>query len=176
VKLWLPWRRACRRLGLALEFRVHLVNELLTPAEFEDFAAVAEEPGVTVVRGPLGRRDYLRLLAESDLLLLPYGRLPYRQRGSGTLAEAVGCGMPVVVPDGTWAAEQVEEGKAAGVIYEGDDAEAIAGALGHCAAAIEPLRALACALAPSWRRMHSTAAFLDWMEGEIVARSLEPTR
>jgi hypothetical protein len=171
-----PVVQACRRRRLALEFRVHLVNELLAPAEFEDLAAVAGEPGVTVVRGPLSRQEYLRLLAESDVLLLPYDRLPYRQRPSGTLAEAVGCGMPVVVPDGIWAAEQVEEGMAAGVVYEGDDAEAIAEALGRCAAAIEPLRAQARALAPSWMRTHSAQAFLDWMEGEIAARSLEPSR
>ena len=70
----------------------------------------------------------------------------------------------------------MEEGMAAGVVYESDDPEAIAEALGRCAAAIEPLRAQARALAPSWMRTHSAQAFLDWMEGEIAVRSLEPTR
>jgi len=168
-----PVVRACRASGTALDFVVQLANEGLSPRDWEDLAGVATEPGVTVVHGALERHRYLRLLADSDVLLLPYDRLPYRQRGSGILAEAVAAGMPVIVPDGTWAAEQVDEGKAAGVAYAGDGPESIAAALGRCAAEIEPLRARARACAPAWMRSQSLQAFLDWMEGEIAERTTD---
>jgi glycosyltransferase involved in cell wall biosynthesis len=165
--------RACRASGIALDFVMQLANEGLSPQDWDELAGVATEPGTTVVHGALARQEYLHLLAESDVLLLPYGRLPYRQRGSGILAEAVAAGIPVVVPDGTWAAEQVEQGKAAGVVYAGDGPEPIAAALGRCAEEIEPLRARARACAAAWMRTCSIQAFLDWMEGEVSRRAAD---
>jgi hypothetical protein len=62
------------------------------------------------------------------------------------------------------------EGRAAGVIYEGEDAEAIAGAV---LAALEDLPALSTAArerASRWKESQSLEPFLDWFEGEVARR------
>jgi len=168
---------ACRRRAAA-RFLVQIANETLTAGELAELEGIAGDSGVEVLRGPLGREEYSRALRESDLLLLPYDRLPYRQRPSGILSEAVLGGLPVVVPRGTWLAEQVETGTAAGVVYgdvagerEGDgEIEATAEAVALALADLAALRARARSLAHGWRRAHSPGTFLDWLEGEIARR------
>ncbi len=50
----------------------------------------------------LSTEDYCAILRKTDILLLPYDRALYKSRTSGIFAEAVACGVPVVVPSGTW--------------------------------------------------------------------------
>src|SRR5262249_19103342 len=88
----------------------------------------------------------------------------------------------IVAPRGTWMAEQVEGGRAAGVVYgerEGEragdgEAEAAAGAVAEAAAHLDALTAEARRLAPAWRRSNSLGPFLDWLEGEIARREAAP--
>ncbi len=168
---------ACRR-RTDVRFRVQLANETLSPQAWEELAGIAGDPAVEALHGPLGREEYARALRASDLLLVPYDRLPYRQRPSGQVSEAILCGLPIVAPRGTWMAEQVEAGRAAGVVYgerEGEragdgEAEAAAGALAEAAAGLDALTAEARRLAPAWRQAHSLGPFLDWLEGEIAGR------
>jgi glycosyltransferase involved in cell wall biosynthesis len=54
---------------------------------------------------------YYRLLASADMVVLPYNPINY-QRTSGVLTEALAAGKPVVVPQGSWLAEQVDETRA----------------------------------------------------------------
>ncbi|MCT0252353.1 MULTISPECIES: glycosyltransferase [unclassified Synechocystis] len=51
--------------------------------------------------------DYYRLLTSADIVVLPYNPTNY-QRTSGVLTEALAAGKPVVVPQGSWLAEQVD--------------------------------------------------------------------
>lgn len=160
---------ACRRRGKA-DFVIQMHNEQLSAEEFSALCRLAGEPGVTGIPGALDRGPYLSCLQEADLVLFPYERIPYRQRTSGVLSEAILAGKPAVVPSGTWLAEQVMEGRAAGVIYEGEDAEAIAGAV---LAALKDLAALSTAArerASRWKESQSLEPFLDWFEGEVVRR------
>jgi glycosyltransferase involved in cell wall biosynthesis len=169
---------ACRQ-RTAVRFLVQIANETLSPAELAELEGIAGDPHTEVLHGPLGREEYVRALRESDLLLLPYDSIPYRQRPSGILSEAVLCGLPIVAPRGSWLGEQIEEGRAAGVAYgdlepereESREIEAAAEAVALALADLEPLRARARALAPAWRRAHSPRRFLDWLEGEIAERS-----
>lgn len=58
------------------------------------------------------------LLADADLLLLPYDAVTYGPRRSGILAEARALGVPAVVPVGCWmdsAAGPVQD-----VIFQGE--------------------------------------------------------
>lgn len=59
---------------------------------------------------PLTPEEYYGLLAEADIVLLPYDRDRYRACSSGTLAEAIASGCPVVVPANSWMSAQVGEG------------------------------------------------------------------
>jgi glycosyltransferase involved in cell wall biosynthesis len=157
----------------AAVFLVQLFNEQLSPEEWDALCRLATEPGVEAIHGQLDRAGYLALFAAADLMLFPYARIPYKQRPSGILSEAVLSGLPVVVPSGTWLAEQVEAGAAAGVVYEGDTPAAVAAGLERCLADLPALRALAHERAPAWRRSHSMEPFLDWFEREIARRQTE---
>ncbi len=57
---------------------------------------------------PLPLDDYVRLLNGSDLGLLLYDATRYYARCSGVLLEMLCAGVPVLVPAGSWLAEQVE--------------------------------------------------------------------
>ena len=61
---------------------------------------------VTLVPNPLSPEEYQNLLVGSDVVLLPYDQVNYYARTSGILVEALGCGIPVVVPEGTWLSRQ----------------------------------------------------------------------
>ena len=158
------------RARVAVDFLLHLANEQLSEDDVSRLCRLAGEPGITVTHGPLDRAAYLSLLGESDLLLFPYDRVAYRQRPSGIFGEAVLAGLPVVVPSGTWMAEQVIAGRAAGFAYQGEGVRPIAEAVADCAGALAALTARARELAPAWRRDQSLDAFLDWIEAEIARR------
>jgi glycosyltransferase involved in cell wall biosynthesis len=162
-----------RKLG-RVDFAVQIANEDLPPAALEQLCLIEGQPGVTVTHGPLDLATYHSLLARIDFLLLPYERIPYRMRASGPFVEGCLIGRPAVVPTGTWMGDQVVAGKAAGVVYAGDDPAAIARAVWRASANLARLTDLARQHAPSWRRVRSSDAFLDWVEREIVHREADP--
>lgn len=53
--------------------------------------------------------EYRELLTNSSIILLPYDNNNYYARSSGILVEALSCGIPVLVPSGTWLARQFVE-------------------------------------------------------------------
>jgi glycosyltransferase involved in cell wall biosynthesis len=169
----LPAIVAASRERTAAVFLLQLFNEQLAPEEWDALRRLATEPGVEAAHGQLDRAGYLALFAAADLMLFPYARIPYKHRPSGIFGEAVLSGLPVVVPSGTWLAEQVEMGAAAGVIYEGDTAHAVAAGLERCIGDLPALRALARERAPAWRRSQTLEPFLDWFEREIAVRQAE---
>lgn len=67
-----------------------------------------EEP-IVVVPHPLDCNDYLKLIRQSDIALLPYNNTRYHARASGVLVEMLAAGVPVIVPAGCWLAAQVSE-------------------------------------------------------------------
>ncbi|HEY4920421.1 MAG TPA: hypothetical protein VII40_10000 [Xanthobacteraceae bacterium] len=158
-----------RKLG-RVDFAVQIANEDLPPAALEQLCLIEGQPDVTVIHGPLDLATYHSLLARIDLLLLPYERIPYRTRASGPFVESCVIGRPSVVPSGTWMGDQVAAGKAAGVIYAGDDPTAIAAAVMRAAADFPALASLAQAHAPAWKRTRTCDPFLDWLECEIARR------
>jgi glycosyltransferase involved in cell wall biosynthesis len=133
-------------------------------------AALESGPDTKVLKGDLSSEQYARALAEADILLFPYERASYRLRCSGVFAEAASCGKVLVVPSGTWMADRITNGEAAGVIYDGNESAAIADAV---IAAVENLPTLASAAwqaRPIWPKKYSTEAFVAWAEAEIEGR------
>ena len=61
---------------------------------------------VNLLMNPLSMEEYQNLLLSADILLLPYDANAYYVRTSGIVAEALSCGIPVVVPAGTWLSQQ----------------------------------------------------------------------
>ncbi len=106
-------------------------------------------------------RAYLRRLLRTDILLLPYHWHRYAIRPSGVFSEAVGYGIVPVVPDRTWAADQLASGWGAGTTFAEFSAEAMIEALVKASDDISVLKAKATFTKQAWRDAHSTAALLD---------------
>ena len=148
-------------------FIVQAHNEGLEPSVFEELRALSSVPGVTLIEGAIDRANYESVLKEADALLFPYKRKNYKQRVSGVFAEGVAAGLPAIVPSGTWLAEQIESARAAGVVYDGDEAEAIE----RCVTDIDALTRNAATLAAPWRERESLGACLDAFEQLRAARA-----
>jgi len=161
---------ACRS-HVQAEFVVQLANDTLTAEELEKLATVGNQPNVTVIRHPMTLPEYNAALNDADIALFPYEVIPYRKRTSGVFAEAVAFGKPVVVTRGTWMAEQIESGRAAGTIFEDLQPDSIARAIARCVADLESLQQSAQAVSSTWRRTVSLSAFVDLMETQIALRS-----
>ena len=71
---------------------------------------------VKLLEKELSLREYESLLKRSSLVLIPYQLLYYYSQTSGVFCEALGAGKPVVVPRGTWMANQLK-GKNIGVTF-----------------------------------------------------------
>ncbi|YAI81933.1 MAG: glycosyltransferase [cyanobacterium endosymbiont of Rhopalodia sterrenbergii] len=67
---------------------------------------------VSLIQEAMSPDDYYQLLGEADLLILPYNAESYRVRSSGVLTEALAAGKPVVVPNNSWLAKQVDLSRA----------------------------------------------------------------
>jgi glycosyltransferase involved in cell wall biosynthesis len=164
-------REIIRACGAQVEFLVHLTNNDLSPEDVERLARIREEPGVTVIDDALPLPAYEAALNSADLALFPYETIPYRKRTSGVFGEAVAFGKPVVVSPGTWMAEQVAAGRAAGVIAGNVQPESFARAVAHCVANLATLTQSARAVSAAWRKKMSLPAFVDQVEAEIARRA-----
>lgn len=130
-----------------------------------DKAVDTDSEGVTM-KHLSGWMDDLALetmMASLDILALPYERSSYVFAASGLFCMAAALGRPVVAPSGTWMAEMIEKGQAAGVIYDGDGASDLADAVAIARDNIETLQADAYSRAETWRRKYG---------GEIVVRGI----
>lgn len=58
---------------------------------------------------PLSQKDYVQLIKTTDCGLLFYDSRVYYSRRAGVLGELLSCGKPVIVPAGSWLAEQIQE-------------------------------------------------------------------
>lgn len=58
---------------------------------------------------PLPRNEYRQLLGSADVGLFCYDARSYFSRCAGILVEMLACGKPVIVPAGTWLADQIQQ-------------------------------------------------------------------
>jgi hypothetical protein len=85
--------------------------------------------GVELIPSEQSPTDYLRTIARSDIVLLPYEAMDYKALASGVFAEAAAMGKIVVYPDHTWMSDQVSEGRATGYGFDRPVGPAICAAL-----------------------------------------------
>lgn len=114
---------------------------------------------------PLNSADYYRHLLDGDIVVLPYDADTYRNRSSAPLAEALLAGKPVVVPAGTWMAEQIDDAR--GRVFE--SAQQLAPAVAEIADEFARFRTAAHEFARKWRHWNSPdvlAAILTSDEGQ----------
>jgi hypothetical protein len=96
-----------------------LIQANLGPPEYNPLSVVALErlkqypPEIAelfAVDSPLSPEEYYRLVSESNVVLLPYDRGRYFAASSGTLADAIAGGRPVIVPERCWLGSQLSRG------------------------------------------------------------------
>jgi hypothetical protein len=121
--------------------------------------ALRGEP-VTLLEDELSMDQYGELLDQASLILLPYQTLYYHSQTSGVFAEAIGRGIPVVVPRGTWMARQIA-GSGAGLLFAPGDRVDFAETAKRAMLEIDTLTDCARELQPSWVAKHSPTAFVE---------------
>ena len=166
--------RACRP-HVQVEFLIHLENNGLSPEEAGRLRRVAKERHVVAIPGQVSMAQYHATLKSADVALFPYEIIPYRKRNSGVFAEAVAYGKPVIATHGTWMAQQIEAGRAAGAISEDVRPDTFASAIARCIRDLEPLRQSALARSAEWRKTTGIPAFVDFVEEQLARRSGGPT-
>ncbi len=121
-------------------------------------------PDVTVLERSLSPDEYLALIGQADLLLLPYDATAYGPRSSGILAEARAMGVPATVPAGTWM--ETARGPSDAVVFS--RAEDFALAVERALADLPDLTRQYRAAAETWRRLHNPEALYRVLTGETV--------
>lgn len=101
---------APRRIELVAQTSARKIGErnklaVTPPAGLE----VGLENLITTVPHPLPRWDYCELIRSADIGLLFYDSRAYYSRRAGILGELLSAGKPVIVPAGSWLAEQIAE-------------------------------------------------------------------
>lgn len=161
-------------------------NAPLTGLEPDASAALAELRAmdsslVSLIAEPQERSAYEATIVNSDVVLLPYEAEHYRYRSSGVLIEALSAGVPVLVPDKTWLANELRRFRQSGhpsmriteglpgAIYTAE--ESASERLGFLLAHIREFQAVARDCAPRVRGRHNAEALVDSL---VVRAQLEP--
>ncbi len=97
-----------RRLELSYGARSDIKDKSATNESFCDADTAAKNP-INYVTHPLPRDEYRQLLQAADVGLFCYDARSYFSRCAGILVEMLACGKPVVVPAGTWLADQIQQ-------------------------------------------------------------------
>jgi len=125
-----------------------------------------------LVRNELPESQFIRLIRDAALILLPYDPIRYRTRISGPFSFAVAWQRPCVVPARTWMAEQIETARAAGLMYAGYDAQVIADAVNTAISDLPNLKQTATKYAAAWRADNGTALLKRLTDWAAEARSV----
>jgi glycosyltransferase involved in cell wall biosynthesis len=129
----------------------------------ERLHALARSPRVRLHHGAAAAETYRALAGSIGVMLLPYDAHRYRIRGSGLFFEALSAGLPLVLPAGTWMAEEWSRLRGGGVLFHDWTANDVAEAAVQVARSFDEHRARSRCTAPRWNASHSTAAFVDFI-------------
>jgi glycosyltransferase involved in cell wall biosynthesis len=112
---------------------------------------------VRLLTEPLSNADYYDLLADSDLVVIPYDAARYRARSSGVLIEAMAAGKPVVTTAGSWMDSMVDASHA--VVCA--DSEGVGVAIAHIIDNYDAYRAGAEAIQPGVQQRATGLHFIN---------------
>ncbi|MCC5823303.1 MAG: hypothetical protein LAT64_08365 [Phycisphaerales bacterium] len=137
------------------------------PAQTE--AAIARlttrVPSVRVLRGVLSPEAYASELRNTDIVVLPLDPGVYAALGSGVFAEAAANAKALVLPAGTWIAEQAQAWRLGCVAFDHADPDALAHAVTRAIDKRDTLLDRAAAARDAWGRDRSPSHFIDRLLG-----------
>ena len=131
--------------------------------EIGDRATSSGALSVEILPSEQDRDTYLANLARCSVVVLAYQPDLYIRGSSGVFAEAVGLGKPVVVPAGTWMAQEIKERRGVGAAFAEATPRAVAVAVSKTLRSLGPLQVAAMELAPAYRLEHSSRRVLERM-------------
>lgn len=85
-------------------------------------------PNINLIDRVINEAEYYKMLADADLVLIPYVQHVYLANTSGVFTEAVAAGKPVIVTEGTWMSAQLNT-FGAGITCRDRDPEDLARAI-----------------------------------------------
>lgn len=124
-------------------------------------------PEFTIIERNLLPEEIDILIQQTDICVLPYHPLFYFNRASALFVQAVVNAKPVIVPGGTWMAEEVAKGLASGHIFNYDmvnnaiTKNNLQQAIRHVIKNYEKYSVKACTVAESYAEKHNTFAYID---------------
>jgi glycosyltransferase involved in cell wall biosynthesis len=141
-----------------------LVDGAADPVVQRAHRALKEQAGphLQLVEHALAPDEYLALIRDADLLLLPYDPSAYGPRSSGILAEARALAIPAIVPRDCWMEQAAGPARTCAFDYPSGFGASIRQALTH----LGPLTAAMREAAPAWRQLHNARALLDVLLGD----------
>jgi hypothetical protein len=150
--------------GAALSIQVNEATE--AAALRAGLSAQGLDPPLDIQVGECARMDYYARLLAADIVLLPYQASQYAARASGVFADAVACGVPVVVPAETWMSRNVGAGFAAGCVFDEFSTASIMAALSAAVERLPELTARARELKDSW---HAAENIFEFTRSMVTA-------
>lgn len=117
-------------------------------------------PRITLFPSGMSMKQYLDNLQKADIFLLPYSAEDYSDRTSGVFAECAAMGGVAIVPANTWLSRQIDAGRAAGVVFQPDEANAIENAIEKAVKNITELKKKAFITADYWWENVSADAYV----------------
>jgi glycosyltransferase involved in cell wall biosynthesis len=168
--------------SIAQAFRTELTSGSLKMVLQSNFNVPGGEPGigsardflstmpnVTLLRNSIAEEKYNELLLSADLILLPYKVEKYIARTSGILAEAICAGVPAIVPQGTWLADQVRR-HGAGTVYQALDPEGPSRAVSEALGTLDVLRCRAEDRRTAYAHFHRPSRLAEFVCGTEAIR------
>jgi glycosyltransferase involved in cell wall biosynthesis len=151
----------CRARGLDANFTVQLQHGGWEPATVAAERALRQIPGVRLVEGVLGHKEYTAETDRIDAMLLPYDPVLFGFRGSGIFTQSVAAGRPVVASAGTFAGACIASGEAEGEVFSSQNSAALAGAIMRLHGRLDDSKRRAAKLAKAFAHKHSAKAYVD---------------
>jgi glycosyltransferase involved in cell wall biosynthesis len=118
--------------------------------------------------------DIAELIAQCDLVVLPYDPDRYRTKGSGILWESLATGVPVVAPFGTAPGRWIEA-TGAGTLFSRAGADSIMDAIRAAKDRFEAITEAATKVAQRWPSEHGTKQFARALSAQFEPTGSAPT-
>lgn len=95
-------------------------NPLVSEGAIERLARDIENSGGDLIYGTLSDDEYVEMIRESDVIVVPYKLATFRTRTSGVILDAVAAGKPVIAARGTWAGGLIDQWGVGRTYNDGD--------------------------------------------------------
>ncbi len=124
----------------------------------------AAASSVSLIAEPLNDENYLKLLKETDVVLLPYHRDKYHDRTSGIFCEAMTSGKPVITTEDSFLGVEVQR-EGSGWLVRDRDPDSLVQGIRRAIQELEPVAARCAELMPRYKSMFHPDTFVSQLLG-----------